>query len=464
MADPELLSVRGAARAIRERRVSAVELLEETARRIEERDGAIGAFLTLDLERARAAAEEADARLARGEEVDPLHGVPFGVKDLEDTAGIRTTYGDRNKLSHVPEHDSLLVSRLRSAGAIVIGKTNTPEYGLLGETRNEIAPETANPWDTSRTTGGSSGGSAAAVAASMVPFATANDTAGSITCPAAMCGVFGIKPTLGRVPIWPDPGDSRLFLAAGPIARDSRDAALVLDVMAGPDRRDPLSVLAAGQRRDDRTVRRIAWNRDWGHFPLDPEIEEITRDAARRIEELGYPVEEAVPDVDDPFKVMQPLLAADARLLLESGDVSLHALSRDAQDEYALLGNPSGSEVAASLNSLWRFRAEVQEFFERYDLMLTPSTAVPPFKLGRAPTAIGGSSVPPRWTSFMPFQAPWNLCGNPTATLPCGQTSAGLPVGLQVTAPVGCDSMLLEICSRFEGAFQDALPSLPFDE
>src|SRR5262245_25141407 len=219
--------------ALAERRLSSREATLASLAAIEAAAD-LGAFLTVDPDGALTAADEADRRLAAGERT-PLLGVPLGVKDLQETAGLRTTYGSLAFRDHVPDADCIAVERLRAAGAVIVGKTNTPAFGLLGETKNRLGPETRNPCDRSLTAGGSSGGSAAAVAAGLVTAATGSDSAGSITAPSAMCGTFGLKPTLGTIPTWPIPDDSMLFLTNGPIAATVADAVALLGVMAGHD-------------------------------------------------------------------------------------------------------------------------------------------------------------------------------------------------------------------------------------
>lgn len=447
---PEAASALELAGLIRAGELSAAEAVGGALERIAARDGALGAFVTVAADGARAQAEAADRALLEGGTVGPLHGVPLAIKDLEWTAGIRTTYGSRAFADFVPEQDAILVARLRAAGAIVVGKTNTPEFGLLGETRNLLQDETRNPWDPARTTGGSSGGSAAAVAAGMVPLATGNDTAGSISCPSAMCGIFGIKPTHGRVPNFPDPGDSRIFLDGGPMTRSVADAALALGIMSGPDHRDPISRLRAPAPAPG-AERRIAWSPDWGSLAVDPAVRRIAEDAVLAFEELGYHVEERLPDAPYPMEeVMLPLIAGDARALLEGLGLGMDALSPDAAREMELLGEPTVGEFVRALNGLARFRHALAAFFETAELMITPSTAVPPFPLGDPPSCIDGRDVAARWTTFMPFQTPWNLTGQPTASIPCGRTADGLPVGLQITAARWADERLLDACAAFE--------------
>jgi Asp-tRNA(Asn)/Glu-tRNA(Gln) amidotransferase A subunit family amidase len=438
---------------VRRRAVSAVEGVDAALERIDRLDPGIGAFVTVAADSARRGAAAADRAVAAGAEPGPLHGVPIAVKDLEWTEGIRTTYGSEAFADFVPPEDAIHVARLRAAGAIVVGKTNTPELGLLGETRNLLGPETRNPWDPTRTVGGSSGGSAAAVAAAMVPLATGNDTAGSITCPSAMCGVFGLKPTHGRVPNWPEPGDSRLFLDSGPIARTVADAALMLGVMSGPDPRDPVSRWGIGHRPPEpRGEPRVAWSPDWGHLAVDGEVRRVAEAAVSAFEEAGYRVEAARPDVGDATEILLPLIAADAQALLQALGVDASALGPEVREELGLLGAPATTEYIRALNALWHYRDAIDRFFEAYELMVTPSTAVPAFPLGQPPSSIDGRPVERRWTAFMPFQAPWNLTGQPTATLPCGRSAEGLPVGLQVTAERECDERLLAACAAFERA------------
>jgi amidase len=450
---------------IRDREVSAAEAVESALERIELHDGPIGAFLTVGAEAARLEAAAADRALRDGVVPGPLHGVPVAVKDLECTRGLRTTYGSRAFESFVPDEDAISVERLRAAGAIVIGKTNTPEFGLLGETRNVLAPETRNPWDRERTVGGSSGGSAAAVAAGMVAIATGNDTAGSITCPSAMCGVVGVKPTHGRIPNWPDPGDSRLFLDSGPITRTVADAALMLRVMGGADPRDPVSSWdGVVSSVDPRAERRIAWSPDWGRLAVDEEVRAATEAAVREFEALGYVVETAHPELGDPMDILLTLLAADAEVMLEVLGLDRGDLGPESRAELELLGVPSVTAYIRALNELWRFRAGMDRFFERHALMITPSTAVPAFPIGEPPARIAGRDVEQRWTTFMPFQAPWNVTGQPTASVPCGRTAAGLPVGLQITAARGCDEALVGALAAFEAARPWSYPTLPHTE
>jgi Asp-tRNA(Asn)/Glu-tRNA(Gln) amidotransferase A subunit family amidase len=350
----------------------------------------------------------------------------------------------------VPERDSVVVERLRGAGAIVIGKTSTPEFALLGETRNPLVGETRNPWDTSRTTGGSSGGSAAAVAAGVVALALGSDSAGSIPAPAAMCGVFGMKPTRGLVPVWPDPGDARLFLDPGPLAASVADGRAVIEAVAGPDARDPTSFRPALEPAPERPLR-IAWNPDWGALAVDRQVRSATAAAAEALASLGHALEEAHPALEgDPFAIATPLLGADLWTLFEREQIEEADLSEEAWAEALLLGCPTSTEYVRALNRLSWHRRAMDGFFEDFDLMLSPATAVTAFPAEQPPARIDAREVDQRWNVFMPFQVPCNLAGMPTASLPCGVDDAGLPIGLQVSGPRGSDLCVLSLCEEFE--------------
>jgi len=444
------------AELIARREVSPVEVADAYLARIAARDGVLHAYLTVDEGQVRAAAAAAERALAARRPVGPLHGVPVAVKDLEDTRGLRTTYGALPYREHVPSSDSALVERLRAAGAIVLGKTNTSPFGLLGETKNHLGPDCRNPWDVTRTTGGSSGGSAAAVATDLAPLATGTDSGGSITCPAAMCGVFGIKPNHGRVPLWPSPSDSLAFNHGGPLARSVEDAALLLTVLSGHDARDPVSLRADPPDMLD-AVRtgldgaRIAFSPDLGHFAVDPEVLAVAEDAACAFAEAGLAPEPATPVVSDPWGIYTPLFLADVQAGLgEYVRAHRDDLFPETVAEIEGSDRITGAEVATALGRLQRFRADMAEFFTRYDLLLTPATAVPAFPVGRPPREIGGRAVEPGWKTFMPFQVAWNMTGRPVASVSCGFTSGGLPVGLLIAGPLFREDLVLAAAATFE--------------
>ncbi len=452
--------------ALRARQISSVEVTQSSLQRIEVHNPKLCAFLTVCAEPALAQAAEADRQLAGGESDRPLLGVPIAVKDLHETAGVRTTHGLVACAEHIPEADCIVVQRLRDAGAIVVGKTNTPALGLLGESKNRLGPDSVNPWSTDRTSGGSSGGSAAAVAAGLVPWATGSDSAGSITQPAAFCGVYGTKPTHGRIPSWPSANDSRLFADQGPLSVTVADAALMLAVMAGHDARDPVAIRAEppdfqsaarlGARDAQDSARplaglRIGWSHDLGHFPVDGEIRSLAEKAARGMEGMGAIVEEVTPDIEHPFHVYMPIYISNFRFSLgDRLDELRGELFPESLRELEEFSLTSAESYVGCMTRLLRFRAALDDVFARYDLMIMPSTATAPFPCGRPPGRIGGQEVAPGWMTFMPFQIAWNMTGQPTASLPCGVTAEGLPVGVLAAGRIGREDTLLRVSAAFE--------------
>lgn len=448
--------------AFRERKASPVEVMEIVLAGIEEQNPVLNAFLAVAADRALEEARKAEeALVASTADLPPLHGVPIGVKDLQRTEGIVTTFGALAYSDNMPSRDCAAVARLREAGAIVVGKTNTPFLGLLGETRNRLRADCVNPWNRERTPGGSSGGSAAALAAGLVPLATGTDSAGSITAPAGFTGIYGIKPTHGRIPTWPTPRDSLLLLDSGPMASSVADAALMLDVMAGPDPRDPVSLgddgsdFSAAVRSGSRDVPlsgfRVAYSADLGHFPVAPEVRAVTAKAAAGFEDLGAVVEEVSPSIPDPFEIYMPLYVSDVRAAL--GDrLEEFGSDLDPESERELREHrlSSPEEYVGVLNRLWTFRSAVRVFFTHYDLLLTPATATTAFPIRRPPDRIDGQRVRRSWTTFMPFQVAWNLTGQPVASIPAGFSADGLPVGLLIVGRVGREEDILTASAAFE--------------
>jgi aspartyl-tRNA(Asn)/glutamyl-tRNA(Gln) amidotransferase subunit A len=456
--------------AFRERTVSPVEVVQFILARIDTRNPILNAFLAVAGDRALEEAARAEALLSSSATLPPLHGVPVGIKDLQRTEGIPTTFGSLAYVGHLPSKDCEAVARLRRAGAIVVGKTNTPFLGLLGETKNRLGRDCVNPWNLDRTPGGSSGGSAAALAAGLVPLATGTDSAGSITAPAAFTGVYGLKPTHGRIPTWPSPRDSLLLLDGGPMTRSVADAALMLTVMAGHDPRDPVSLrgdvtdfIAAVRSADEEASLsglRIAYSPDCGRFRVSSEIREITRAAAQRFEDLGAIVEEVSPTLPDPFEIYMPLYVSDVRAAigdrLEEFEPDFYPESERELREHALA---SAEQYVGVLNRLWHFRSAVAALFAEYDLLLTPATATTAFPIGKPPDQIDGQRVQPSWTTFMPFQVAWNLTGQPVASIPAGLSDDGLPVGLLIVGRLGREDNVLAASAAFERV--SALPSRP---
>ena len=298
---------------IRGKEISPLELTRAVLERIEAVNPKINAYCTLVPESALHAAREAEEKVMNGEELGPLHGIPLSIKDLTPTAGIRTTWGSRYYRDHVPKEDALLVQRLKTAGAIILGKTNTPEFGIGINTTNPLFGTTLNPWDRSRTTGGSSGGAAAALAAGLGPLAHGSDLGGSLRIPASFCGVIGFRVSPGIVAKYPTYWAWDTFSIQGPMARTVSDVALMLSVMGGFHERDPISVpqdfsSLAEEVKADYWGKRIAWSPDLGGIcPVEPDVVRICRAAAKRVEDLGCTVEEAAPDFTDIMEIIQGL-------------------------------------------------------------------------------------------------------------------------------------------------------------
>ncbi|HXJ79996.1 MAG TPA: amidase [Candidatus Methylomirabilis sp.] len=452
------MSATDLAAAIRARRVSPREATEAVLSRIEAVNPRINAYCTVAADRARAEARGAEAAVMEGETLGPLHGVPISFKDLTSTAGIRTTFGSKIFEHNVPEDDAIVVERARRAGAIVMGKTNTPEFGCKGVTDNLIFGHTRNPWRLDRIAGGSSGGAAAAVAAGLGPIGEGSDLAGSIRIPAAVCGVVGLKPSLGRVPRWPALNGWTGLSHVGPLTRTVRDAALALSVWAGPDERDPQSLPATGEdfaRAADGMIQglRIGWSPDLGYAAVDPEVRSITAAAAKVFATLGGSVEEAHPGFEDPLPLFIDLTAP-----YRAAAMAPHLPRwRDQMDPFLHSRMSHGERMSAidwerATHRRTAFWQVVRRFFERYDLLLTPTASVAAFPIGLAyPAEIEGRRIDNQLQWF-PFTFPFSITGQPAITVPCGFTAEGLPVGLQIVGRRFADALVLGAAAAFEAA------------
>ena len=452
---------------IRSKKVSVPEIVELFHRRIKESNPKLNAYLALCPEQAIAEAEAAQGAVQRGGSLGPLHGIPISVKDLEMTKGIPTTLGSLLFRDRTPDIDSVVVERVRQAGAIILGKTNTPEFGQSGTTENRLGDACRNPWDIERTPGGSSGGAAAALVAGLCTLATGSDGGGSIRIPASFSGVFGIKPSQGRVPRYGGYGRPAFnnVSQSGPMSRTVADSALLLQVLAGPDSRDPTSMresppdLMAGL---DAGVRgwRIAWSADLGYAAVDPEVVRVAGQAARVFEELGATVEEPQLAIEDPFPAFWDVFGTAAYTSYG------HLLDehRDDFTDYGLRSLEHGAEVTGAdlsraLLRVDQLRRQMDEFFDQtgqqpgrqHDLLLTPTMAVPAFAIGQRPQVIGGKRVEPFW-GYLPFTYPINLTGQTAASVPCGFSADGMPIGLQIIGPRGAEARVLQASAAFERA------------
>ena len=444
---------------IADKEVSIAELVELFYQRIEAIDPNLNAYLTLSSDEALATANELQQAVQRGEPLGPLHGVPISIKDLELTKGVRTTMGSAVFQDRVPDIDSVVVERVRQAGAVILGKTNTPEFGQSGTTENKLGGPCRNPWNTERTPGGSSGGAAAALAAGLCTLATGSDGGGSIRIPASFSGVFGIKPSQGRVPRYGGYGRpaANHFSQSGPMSRTVADTALLLQVLAGPDPRDPVTMrdtppdFAANLSGGVRGWR-IAWSPDLGYAGVDPEVVQVTEAAAKQFQELGATVEEADLTLDDPFPAFLDVFCAAAYTSYG------HLMDEHRNDftEYGLRSlehgaSLSGADLSRALLRVDQLRRQMEYFFDHYDLLLTPTMAVPAFPIEQRPTVIGGKEVEPFW-GYLPFTFPINMTGQTASSVPCGFSGDGMPIGLHIVGSQGAEARVLQASASFEEA------------
>lgn len=469
MRDPCDATARELAAALRRRDVSAREVVEAHLARIDAVNGKVNAIVTLVPDRALAAADAADARLARAEPVGPLHGIPMAHKDTHLTAGIRTTHGSPIFRYYVPQTDELVIERLRRAGAIAIGKTNVPEFGAGSHTFNPIFGPTRNPYDLGRSAGGSSGGAAAALASRMIPLAEGSDMGGSLRNPASFCNVVGLRPAPGRVPIHPAQDAFSTLLVYGPMARTVSDVALLLSVLAGPDPRSPICIERPGREFDvplERDLRglRVAWTPDiGGAIPVDTSVVAALRPALRVFAELGCEIEEACPDLRGADEVFRTLRAFQ----LAMGLGSLLRRHRD-QMKATLVGNIekgqrlTSTEIARAHILRSALFQRMREFFSSYDLLLLPVSQVPPFPIDlEYPTEIAGVAQS-TYIDWMRSAYLISATGYPAISVPAGFTADGLPIGLQMVGAHRGELALLQAAYAFEQVtrYADRTPTL----
>ncbi|HWC37604.1 MAG TPA: amidase [Acidimicrobiales bacterium] len=445
------------AQAVRTGERKATEVLDQHAAAIAAANDKLNAFVHLDLDLARQAAEEVDARRGRGEDPGPLAGVPFGVKDLEDCAGMPTSYGSLLYKGRPPVvRDSVHVRRLRAAGAVPVGKTAAPEFGMVCFTNTRAWGTTANPWNLDRTPGGSSGGSAAAVAAGLVPFCTASDGGGSTRIPASFTGLVGFKASYGRIP-HPRAAPSETS-CLGALTTTVADAARHLDVAAGPDDRDRTSLPPSGTVFEraieelDVAGLRAAWSPDLGFAVVEPEVGELTESAALAlVEAAGLQLVDRPVTLTDPVRTWLSSGAADLWMNIEPGMFpeqadDLEPLTRASLEATVDLGMPRYARITKRRAQL---EEDVAAVFDDVDVLLTPATAVPAFAAtGPMPSAIAGQKVHP--AMVVPFTMVGNLCWNPAASVPAGPTEARLPIGLQIMGRRHADAVVLRLARIYE--------------
>ncbi|MCB1003451.1 MAG: hypothetical protein KDB35_04620 [Acidimicrobiales bacterium] len=451
-----------AADAVRSREVGAVELTAACLAAIDRRDEGLNAFTHLDPEGALVRAKAVDDRVAAGrvDELGPLAGVPFGVKDLQDCAGLPTTKGSRWYAGRgVAGRDSIHVGRLRAAGAVPLGKTATPEFGTWAFTASPVHGVTRNPWDPTRTPGGSSGGSSAAVSAGLVPFCTASDGGGSIRTPASFTGLPGLKATYGRIPTF---GVTHLAQNAvvGSLATTVADTALLLDVMAGPDPRDRTSLPPPGGRYVDALRRtevdglRVAWSADLGFATVDPEVAAQCEAAARELAgAIGAPVVDRPVALEDYVVLYSRIEGVDQFVGVDPilWQERLDDLDPGLRPDWERTPAVTLPKLAAVEEQRRRLVAQIADVFADVDLLLTPMSARPPFAAeGPMPTEVAGVAGHGGMAVIHAMLA--NLVNLPAMSLPAGLTAEGLPVGLQVIAPRFREDLLLAVAARYEAA------------
>jgi aspartyl-tRNA(Asn)/glutamyl-tRNA(Gln) amidotransferase subunit A len=449
----------------RRRQLSPVEATRAVFDRIRACDGVVNAFCFLAEEAALAASKESEARWMKGRSLGVVDGVPTTIKDLVLTKGWPTLRGSQTTdKNQAWDEDAPATARLREQGAVLIGKTTTPEFGWKGVTDSSLTGITRNPWNTEMTPGGSSGGAAVAASLGMGALHLGTDAGGSIRIPSGFTGVFGIKPSFGRVPVYP-PTPNASLAHAGPITRTVADAALMLTVISRPDPRDWLSL--PFDERDHRiglengvVGLRIAFSLSLGYAEVDPEVAERVRDAVRVFDELGASVEEVDPGFKDPKETFRTIYYAAAAYLCRSLPPEQFALLDSGLKKIATEGAaiPVENYIKASIVERSALTRNMKAFHETYDLLLTPMLPIPAFPAGRAAPDEGERG---QWIDWTPFSYPFNLTRQPACSVPCGFTPAGLPVGLQIVGPMYEEALVLRAARAFESARPFAIPDSP---
>ncbi|TXT64356.1 MAG: putative amidase [Promethearchaeota archaeon] len=442
---------------IKTQELTSLQITEAIIERIEKFNDKINAYCTPTFDIAREIAKQADKAVKQGKDLPPLHGIPTSIKDLVLTKGIRTTFGCVLYESNVPEVDEVVIERLKNAGMVLLGKTNTPAFGHQAVTDNPIFGKTRNPWNIERTSGGSSGGAGASVASGMGPLALGSDGGGSIRIPSSFCGVYGLKPSYGRIPHYPSAGIKWTGLDHyGPIVRYVKDAALMLDVMAGPfagDRHSlPKTNITYFDIVDIKPKNlKIGYSFDLGFIKaVDPEVEKAVMDSVQKFDEFGWQQEKIKMKLKRPEMTFNTLvtagLAHDLEAYLEEWQEKMSPnLVRMVQAGLTY----SAVDLERAMYQRKLIHEEIFKQFQKYDVLITPSTAVYPFELGKMfPSKIAGKRASP--VAWMSFTFPFNLTGNPAASIPCGWSSEGTPIGMQIVGKQFDEETVLQVSKTFE--------------
>ncbi|MBF0278926.1 MAG: amidase [SAR324 cluster bacterium] len=443
---------------IRTKKLSAKEVMEAHLSKIEETNAALNAIVTLLPEQAMEAAARADEAIARGNPLGPLHGLPVAHKDLALTKGIRTTFGSPIYQNFVPDRDSLIVERLKKAGALTIGKTNTPEFGAGSQTFNEVFGATLNPYNTEKTCGGSSGGAAVALACGMIPIADGSDFGGSLRNPANFCNVVGFRSSPGRVPIWPGDDGWQSIAIHGPMARTVQDIALLMTALAGPDPRCPIALseqgsLFAGTLDRDFRGTRIAWSADLGGLPVDPQVSKVLESQRKVFEEMGCRVELSDPDFSGAEEIFLAERGASFALKL-AGDLKNH---RDKIKDTVIYEietgmQLTGAEIGQAVLKRTELFHRMRDYMEDYEFLVLPVNQVPPFDVTKPYVEqINGVHLE-KYTDWMKSCWYISVTRLPAISVPCGFTDDGLPVGIQIVGRHQDDMGVLQLAFAFEKA------------
>jgi aspartyl-tRNA(Asn)/glutamyl-tRNA(Gln) amidotransferase subunit A len=437
------------------RELSPVEATEAVLRRIERADARVNAFCLVDRDRALADARAAETRYAEGTTLGPVDGVPTSIKDIFLTRGWPTLRGSRAIEPDQPwEEDAPSVARLRESGAVLVGKTTTPELAWKGVTDSPLTGVTRNPWDPARTAGGSSGGAGAAVALGMAPLAMGTDGGGSVRIPGSFCGVVAHKPTYGRIPHYPASPYGTLA-HAGPMTWTVEDTALMLDVLSGFDSRDwsampPPTLSYVDSLRTGVQGLRLAFSADLGYVDVDPEVATLVKEAVQVLGGLGARVEEVDPGFTDPVEAFQVLwFSGAAQTVRNYTQQQLEVLEPALRGICEQGARFSALDYLQAMQERMALGIAMGAFHERYDLLVTPTMPLAAFEAG---VEVPGGWPAERWTSWAQFSYPFNMTQQPAATVPCGFTSAGLPVGLQIVGPRHADERVLAAAKAYEDA------------
>ena len=448
-----------------EKTISSVEITEAALRRVKLLDSDLNSFITLDEEGALRRAAEADKDIAEKKKLGVFHGVPVSIKDLELTNGLKTTLGSRIFSDWVPDYDSIVVERVRESGAVIIGKTNTPEFGNKEETFTKFFPACNNPWDKNKIPGGSSGGAAVSVSAGMCSIATGTDGGGSVRLPAAFCGIFGHKPTQGRVPRFGGQGKPSFNTTStsGPMANDVRDGALMLQVMSGFDKRDPGSLRSEpddfiASLEDGIDGLKVGVSQTLGFAVIDDDVMDSIEQSAKIFEKLGAKV------TNVPLK-LDPPPSEYWWTIWTAGQVAMYAhLAEEYPGElmpYTLEMiehgyTVTGADYARALRQAEELRLKMADYFNDYDLLLTPVTSVTAWEHLSPPTQIGHAIYKDKYAGIsygaIPFTMAFNISWNPAASIPCGFGADKMPIGLQIVADLNKDALVMRASRAFEQA------------